>query len=200
MLPLQEQVESAARWAPRLIFWFPTNTRTLTMRSLSAICFPRARKRFVTSSKHRFLAWRDCICLAKGSMTRRSPSFSGAKCLFVRCCLSILRLSLMICQSTCTLLADVLSSSPFPKREFASPVEENVAIDALLPLLHSRRQQLIVRVSSSSWSDETQTGRVVQGHADKRIRRAERILQLRGIFIDESGGRVAASQRSVSDR
>ena len=47
--------------------------------------------------------------------------------------------------------------SPFPKREFASPVEENVAIDALLPLLHSRRQQLIMKLKQVESFKDTQT-------------------------------------------
>lgn len=39
----------------------------------------------------------------------------------------------------------IVISSPYPPRVFSSRLEENTAIEALLPLLNSRRQQLVVQ-------------------------------------------------------
>lgn len=38
----------------------------------------------------------------------------------------------------------IMISSPYPPRVFSSRLEENTAIEALLPLLNSRKQQLLV--------------------------------------------------------
>ncbi len=39
------------------------------------------------------------------------------------------------------------SRSPYPQRVFASTYEENSAVEALMPLLNSRRQELLIKLN-----------------------------------------------------
>ena len=79
--------------------------------------------------------------------------------------------------------------SPYPKRVFASRMEENAAIDALLPLLNTRRQQLLVINPSSIDSFKDQTATIREFERRRRIefeQRLKSVIQHDRVFIDQS--------------
>ena len=68
-------------------------------------------------------------------------------------------------------------------------MEENAAIDALLPLLNTRRQQLLVDIASSIDSFKDQTATIRELERRRRIgfeQRLKSVIQHDRVFIDQS--------------
>ena len=80
-------------------------------------------------------------------------------------------------------------------------MEENAAIDALLPLLHTRRQQLLVACEARSrFVDQTAAARELERHKRVGARRGQSSAQRDRVFIDRSERRIANPSRLNADR
>lgn len=54
-------------------------------------------------------------------------------------------------------------SSPYPQRVFASTYEENSAVEALMPLLNSRRQELLIKLNQLETLSKGSNGETING-------------------------------------